>query len=296
MKKLVCLLALLPAMAFSQTDLKQSAEDFVKGYFKLFEEKKWDIIPEMYAEDAQVIWLNGEIQSMAERMKPVLEKCKTEMPNDKIDVKWILSDVTGPESALVTTSYTETMNHSGNVRVTDNMGVMLLERKEGSWKIKKWIPTQNFPLLYHESIDQKYRWNNTAAVFKAGSAIDHTWSLMISDIAYAKDAGISAAEFGQRMGVRYAKSWNPSAGFEGLANNFTWGLQIMSKYVEVLERNETTLKAKFLAPVINDNAEVTKEDLYHFSQNVWSEIAGVMGGSCTLAEEGTYWILTMNKK
>ena len=40
MKKLFFLLILLPVVTFSQENLKKSAEDFVTGYFKLFEDKK----------------------------------------------------------------------------------------------------------------------------------------------------------------------------------------------------------------------------------------------------------------
>lgn len=295
MKKMMLLFIMLPSIAFSQADMKQSAEDFVKSYFKLFEEKKWEAIPEMYTEDAQVI-LNGEFMSLFERMKPVLEKNKTGMTSDKIEVKWMVSDVTGPTSALVTTSYLETTNRSGNIRVTDNIGVFLLEQKNEVWKIKKWIPLQNLPLLFNENINKKYQINNTAAVYKATSAINHAWSLLLFDIEAAKKAGISPAEHGQTIGARYAKTWDPSGGFEALANGFTWGLQIMSTYVEVLERNESAFKAKFLAPDIYVKADLTKEDLYDFSQHVWSEIADVMGGTCSLAEDGKYWIVTMNKK
>ncbi|WP_294068250.1 hypothetical protein, partial [Proteiniphilum sp. UBA1028] len=105
---------LLPSILFGQDDLKKSAEDFMKGYYKLFEEKKWNLVTETYAEDAQVVWMNGMVLSLYEMMKPVLEKNKTEMTSDKVDVKWILSDITGPNSVLVTTRYIETTDRTGN--------------------------------------------------------------------------------------------------------------------------------------------------------------------------------------
>lgn len=151
----------------------------MKGYYKLFEEKKWDLVTETYAEDAQVIWMNRRVLSLTELMKPVLERNKTEMTSDKIDVKWILSDVTGPNSALVTVNYIETADRSGDIRVTDNVGVYLLEQKMGVWKIKKWIPQQNLPLIYVENIDKKYLTGNPASIFKAGGAIGHTWVIFL---------------------------------------------------------------------------------------------------------------------
>jgi hypothetical protein len=200
---------LLPSILFGQDDLKKSAEDFMKGYYKLFEEKKWNLVTETYAEDAQVVWMNGMVLSLYEMMKPVLEKNKTEMTSDKVDVKWILSDITGPNSVLVTTRYIETTDRTGNIRVTDNIGVYLLEQKNGAWKIKKWIPQQNLPLIYTENVDKKYQTGNTAAIFKAGNAINHGWVLILSMIEHFKNAGISPAESGKMIGARFAKTWDP---------------------------------------------------------------------------------------
>lgn len=241
---------LLPSILFGQDDLKKSAEDFMKGYYKLFEEKKWNLVTETYAEDAQVVWMNGMVLSLYEMMKPVLEKNKTEMTSDKVDVKWILSDITGPNSVLVTTRYIEATDRTGN----------------------------------------------TAAIFKAGNAINHGWVLILSMIEHFKNAGISPAESGKMIGARFAKTWDPSMGFEALASGFNWGLQIMSTYVEVLERNNRTFKAKFLSPATYESWNVTKEDLLVCSQNTWQEIADYMGGICSLTEDGNYWIITMTKK
>lgn len=212
----------------------------MKGYYKLFEEKKWDLVTETYAEDAQVIWMNRRVLSLTELMKPVLERNKTEMTSDKIDVKWILSDVTGPNSALVTVNYIETADRSGDIRVTDNVGVYLLEQKMGVWKIKKWIPQQNLPLIYVENIDKKYLTGNPASIFKAGGAIGHTWVIFLYIMEHFKKEGLS--------------------------------------------------------PAVYDNWNVTREDLFISSQNIWQEIADYMGGVCSLSESGKYWIITMTKK
>lgn len=70
----------------------------------------------------------------------------------------------------------------------------------------------------------------------------------------------------------------------------------MSSYVEVLEKNDSYFKAKFKVPVVNKTWEFSKEDLLTFCLNIWQEEANFMGGSCTLTEDGGYWILSLSKK
>lgn len=295
-KLFILLFIFLPAVLFGQEDLKKSAEDFLRGYYKLFEEKKWDLIMETYAKDAQVIWMNGNVSPLAEAMKPELEKYKKEVTSEKIDVKWIVSDITGPSSAQVVVNYIETNDRSGNIQVQDDIEVYLLEQIMGVWKIKKWFIQHNLPLIYSANIDTKYRTRNPASVIKARSAIDHWWGLLSYLIEHNKEIGVSPDESGKIMGARFAMTWNPSDGFEALASGFTFGLQIMSPYVEVLERNETTFKAKILSPTINDNWKVTEDDLFICTQNIWEGIADYMGGVCSLSKSDKYWIITMTKK
>ena len=250
----------------------------------------------MYADDAQIIWPNGKVIPKFEAIKPFMAKNKPELISLKIDVKWMLTDVTGPNTALVTSSYIETTNRLGNIRVTENIGVFLLEQKDDKWQIKKWFPHQNFPLLYKDKIDKRYQIDNIAVVYLAGSAINHGWSLICNDIDYFKRTGISPSEYGSMMGERFAKSWDQSVGFDGFATDFIQGLQIMSTYVEVLERNETSFKVKFLSPVIDKNWDVTNKELFSCSKTIWSKIANQMGANCSLDDDGKYWIVTMNKK
>ena len=94
----------------------------------------------------------------------------------------MLTDVTGPNTALVTASYIETTDRSGNIRVTENIGVFLLEQNDGKWQIKKWFPHQNFPLIYKDKIDKRYQIDNIAVIYLASSAINHGWSLICNDI------------------------------------------------------------------------------------------------------------------
>lgn len=91
----------------------------------------------MYADDAQIIWPNGKVIPKFEAIKPFMAKNKPELISLKIDVKWMLTDVTGTNSAMVSTSYISTKNRLGNIEVKDNLEVFLLERKEDIWKIKK---------------------------------------------------------------------------------------------------------------------------------------------------------------
>lgn len=116
MKKIFLLLIMFPTILFSQENLKKSAEDFMTGYIKLFEEKKCDIIPSMYAEDAQLIWPDGKVMPLIEAMKPFLDKYEKESASVKIDVKWIQIDVTGPNSVMVTTNLINTTNRTGEYR------------------------------------------------------------------------------------------------------------------------------------------------------------------------------------
>lgn len=292
MKKILLLLFLFPVIALGQEDLKKSAEDFVLNYIKLFQEKKWDVIQDMYVDDAQMIQPDGKVVPLRETIKSFFD----EVSGIKDDVKQVTVDVTGPNSALVMTRFIETRDWTVKVEVRDFFEIYLLERVEGVWKIKKYYFNMNNPLTFSEAIEEKYQKENSPALSKANWAINHGWSLICNDIDYFKQAGITPAESGRIMGERFAKTWNQSLGFDGLVNGFIWGLQIMSTNVEVLERDETTLKAKFLSPVINKEWNITPEDLFIFSQNVWPEIANYMGGICELSVEGNEWILTINKK
>lgn len=174
--------------------------------------------------------------------------------------------------------------------------VYLLERKDDIWKIKKDVANWNFPLINNENIDKKYQINNMSASAKLDGAINQRWYAIFYDIDYFKKNGTPPAEYGKMMGVMYAKGKDKSKGFEGLFYGFIWDLQILSKYVEVMERNETSFKARFIPPIIGEKWDFTREELFNYSKNVWSEIADYMGATCTQTDDGKYWIATMNKK
>lgn len=84
-----------------------------------------------------------------------------------------------------------------------------------------------------------------SAFAKLDGAIDQRWYAIFHDIEYFKKNGTPPAEYGKMIGAMYAKEKDKSKGFEGLFYGFIWDLQILSKDIKVLERNETTFKVRF---------------------------------------------------
>mgnify|MGYP002407487435 FL=1 len=296
MKKILFLLILLPTFIFSQENIKMSSENFLTEYYKLFEEKKWDVIPSMYTDDANMIWYNGVSMPMNEWIQPVLESYKTDTSDVKMDVKWVITDVIDDHSVMITNNYIESTKRSDNIRVTDNKCIYLLIKKDGSWKIKTWIPIQNYPLVYDDNVDKKYQTDNMSVLAKATRGINQAWSLIYYNIEHNKGHGILPDESGKMIGARFAKTWDKSKGFEGLASGIITELQIMTSYVEVIERNEYACKVKILPPTIYKTWNFTKNDLFTSTNGYFSEIAKYMGAESDLIEDGRYWVLTMTKK
>lgn len=296
MKKLFLLLLIFPTVMFSQENIKKSAEDFIKEYFKLHEDLKWDAIPGMYAEDAQIVWPNGEVINTMKEIKPYLEKINKETIGLKIDVKIMLTDVMGPESAMVTTNFISTIKQKENIQVFDQTDVFLLEQIGGVWKIKKDVANWNFPLIFSENVDKKYVLQNMPSIVRAKEAIELVWSNICYDIEDFKKSGRPSAIYGKIMGKRYASFWDQSKGFDESTSTLIKAFQVLSTYVEVMERNETTLKARFLPPTINKNLNVTRKDLFNYSESFWSEIGDKMGTGFTQTDDGKYWIVTIKKK
>lgn len=296
MKKILFLLSLFPTYLFSQEDLKKSSEAFLTEYYKLFEEKKWDVIPSMYTDNANMIWYNGVSMPMNEWIEPVLESYKADTADVKMDVKWVITDIADDQTVMVTNNYIETTTRSGNIRVTDNKCIYLLEKIDGSWKIRTWIPIQNYPLIYDSGVDKKYQTDNMSVLAKATRGINQAWNLIYYNLEYKKGFGILPDECGKMIGARFAKSWDKSKGFDGLASGLITELQIMTSYVEVMERNEETCKIKILPPTVYKTWNFTKNDLLTSTSSYFSEIAKYMGAKSDLTEDGRYWVLTLNKK
>ncbi len=299
MKKLFLFLLLLPAVTFGQESQKKSAEDFVTGFLKMFEEKKRDDILKSCSDDGQMIWPNHSITSLPEMMTSIVNNNKIEMTSDKIDIEWITADVVGPASAMVTVSYLETTDRSGNVCVKDNLDVYLLELKEGNWKIKKLIPQDNYPLIYNKNIDEKFRTGGMGPLTRFNGALIQYAFKAMCDLEILKNEGISPAEVGKIIGKRDTKIDRETRNFEGIATEFVWGIQSISTYTEVLERNENTLKLKFIPFLVSEKwgSGVTNEDIRIMMENLFKiKSADSMGGECSLEVDGKYWILKLNKK
>ena len=296
MKKLIFILIMLPVVAFSQENLQQSAENFIISYLKMFEEKKWDEIPNAWAKDAQIVRLDGVISPAAEMIKNVIKNNSPTIVSEKNDIIWIKTDAFDSNTAMVSVRYIETVKRTTDpLRVTDNVGVFLAVKEEGVWKIKKWILVQNFAINYDNKIDKKYKTNPAASIYRFNSAMSQFWAMIIYNVESSKKSGITPAEAGKAMGIRFVKTWDVSKGFDGLVSGFVWGLQVMSNYVEVLERNEDTLKARFLPPSNLKGWDVTKDELRITALNVWSEIAKGMGGTCSLTDDGDFWVLEFKR-
>lgn len=296
MKKLVFLLLLLPAVAFSQESLKKSAQDFIPSYFKLWEDKKWDELLKSYTDDAQVIRYRSA-QPLYPLVKNIIEGYKENLESYKVDIESISTDVIPPNSAFVTVNFLDTeIDKSGKVQVGQGMEMFLLELKDNSWKIKKAIPIYSPPVIYNKNVDQKFQTGIVSPLSRLNETMNQMGGIMMYSIEYFKKNGTSPAELGKMMGSRFAKTWDQSKGFEGLVSGCLWGLQTMSTYIEVLERSENTFKVRFVPFSISETWDVTREDMLGMFQNSWNEIADYMGGTCSLVDDGEYFLLTLNKK
>lgn len=297
MKKLIFLLIFLPFVAVSQTNLNQSAEEFVKSYFKMFEDKKWDEIPKSFTDDCQMIGANYTPVPISNWMNWVLNINKNNLNSDKVDVKWISSDDMGKGVSMVSTRYYETVERSNSsFRTTDNIAVFLVVQNEGKWKIKKWFIQQSYPLLFDDHIDPNYQKGAIGPLPRFDGALNQMSNLMMYNLEYSMKNGQTPTEIGKRMGERYAKTWDQSKGFEGLVSGFVWGLQTGSNYVEILERDENTFKARFILFPISKTWEVSEQNILDFYKGMWDEIIGYMGGTYTLVVDGRFWVVTMNRK
>jgi ketosteroid isomerase-like protein len=296
MKNLLFLLALLPTMALSQEDLKTSAEEFVNNYYKLCQEANFDLLKDKIAEDAQFIFPHGQVLPLRETLQCNLKKFGDTITNYKIEVKYIIADIIPPNSAFVTTSCIESMDWLGETKSLEYFEIYLLERTGDSWKLKKNYFNENYPLVFAKTIEEKYQTENSPVINKLGWAMNHISSLTSYEIEHFKKAGITAAESGKMMGKRYAKDFDKPMGFDNVAGGFIWFFQIISPFMEVLKRDETSFTAKISAPIVDKSTDVTSEELFIYNSNVWTEIADYLESSCEISAEGNYWIITMIKK
>ena len=112
-----------------------------------------------------------------------------------------------------------------------------------------------------------------------------------------KKNGTTPAQLGNQIGSRFAQFWDKSGGFEEYVSGILWNLQTLSTYIEVLESNESMIKIKWNPSIpISNDWDVSKKELLEYFQNAFGEIAKYMGATCSIVDDGKYWILTLNKK
>jgi hypothetical protein len=306
MKKLIFLLIILPAIAFSQQsankavtsdeNLKKSAETFITNWLQSWENKKWAEILSSSNEDG-IYYSSVETNALPEVLKGAVDYYKKSITDSKILINSLSTEVFGQAFAMVTARYMETTTNSGNVTYLEYLDVFLLEMNKSSWKIKDWHSQYFAPVIFNTSIDKKWQKGKAEPVWRYSGALNQMYSLLVCFMEDYKKKGTSPAQAGKMMGARFAKEWDQSKGFESLASGMMWNFQTMFNYIEVLERNANTIKFKLdIFQVDKKNWNVTQEEFIEFFQNSLNEIASHMGGTSTIIVEGRQWIITLSKK
>lgn len=307
MKKLIFLFIVIPAIAFSQNtqketpenqdDLKKSAEAFVTNWFKNFEDKKWDKIINLVSEDG-TLYTSTQTSALHDEVKSIIEFYQTNVTDYKVEVYSLSTEVFGQTEALVTARYIETGTLKGNIELLDYLDIYLLEMKQGAWKIKTLYSQYFQPVIFSDNVDKKWQTGKAGPYYRFNGALGQMSGISLYFLEEYKKNGKSPAQIGKMVGTRFAKTWDKSSGFEGLSSGFMWVIQSISPYMEVLERNETSVKIKyenfFKQEVKNWN--ITDHELLEYFQNAFGEIANHNGGTCSIIEDGKYYVLTLIEK
>lgn len=301
MKKLICLFLFLPAFAIgqanppqamaSQESLKKSAETFVTNFMKYWEDKKYDQVMKSMTEDATfttavqtINWPDDIKASMASNA----------IPEFKFDIYSMSSEVFGQSGAIVTIRYIQSTTAQGNTRISDNLDLLVLVMKEGDWKLKSYNPQEFYPVKFSGNIDKKWQTGKSEPINRLMGSMNQMSGIFYYFMEESKKNGISPAQLGKKLGSKFATFWDPSKGFEGLVSGFLWNLQTMSNYIEVLERNGNT--AKFKYDPLKQQAKrwnLTDQELLDYYRNAFGEISSYLGGTCSIAEDGNYYVLTL---
>jgi hypothetical protein len=306
MKKLIFLLIILPAISFSQQtekkaipseeNLKKSAETFVTNWLQSWENKKWDEILSSSNENG-IYYTSVETNALPEVLKGAVDYYKKSITDSKILINSLSTEVFGQAVAMVTARYLEYTTSSGNVTNLEYLDVFLLEMNKSSWKIKNWHSQYFAPVIFNTEIDKKWQKGKIEPVWRFSGTVNQMYSILVGFMEDYKNKGTTPAQAGKMIGARFAKDWDKSKGFAGLASGMMWNFQTMSTYLEILERNENTIKIK-LEPfqVDEKNWNVTQQEFLEFFQNSLNEIASAMGGTCIIIIENKQWIVTLSKK
>ena len=302
MKKFILLLLLAPVIAFGQQTnaeqeiLKKSAETFITNFYKNWENKNWDGILSSYCTDGKFI-SSTKTGSLSDELKSAVEYFKSNVTDCKITVNSISTEILGQTSALVTVHYLETDNLQGNIRNWDYFDNYLLNMEKGAWKLKNFYSQYFLPVIFDEKVDKQWQIGKADPAWRFIGASNQMMGIFSYFMEDYKKNGTSPAQIGKIIGARFATYWDHSKGFEGLSSGFMWNLQTLSPYIEVLERNEKTVKFKFESFQADVKTwGITQQELLEYFQNAFGEIATSMGGTCSIVEDGKYYVMTMNKK
>lgn len=302
MKKFILLLLLAPVIAIGQQTvagqetLKKSAETFITNFYKNWENKNWDEILNSTCKESKYISL-ARTSDLLDVFKSVVEYYKTDVTDCKIDINSLSSEVLGSTSALMTIRYIETDNMQGDLKKWDYLDIYLLEMDKDVWKIKTYYP-QYFPaVVFSDKVDKQWQKGKAEPAWRYIGTCNQMQGLFSYFMEDYKKNGTSASEMGKKVGARFATYWDHSKGFEELTSGFLWVLQTASTYIEVMERNENTVKFKF-EPFQADVKTwgITKQEMLEYFQNAFGEIATSLGGTCSIVVDGKYYVMTMNKK
>jgi hypothetical protein len=306
MKKLILLLILLPVIAFNQNtgtktttsdaNLKKSAETFVANWFKYWQDKKYVEIINSVNEDASYLNLTST-KPLSQNFKEFIDYLKNNDGRYNVNTYSYSTDVLSKTLAIVSVKYIDSTIIKSDITVTDNFDIITLEMVKGNWQFKNYYSTAFMPVIFNANVDKKWQKGKGDPVWRFSGAVNQMYSMLVGFLEDYKKKGTSTAQAGKMLGARFAKEWDQSKGFSGLASGMMWNFQTMSNYIEVLERNENTIKFK-LEPfqVDEKNWNVTQEEFLEFFQNSLNEIATSMGGTCIIIIENRQWVITLAKK
>lgn len=300
------MLIILPAIAFSQQtekkattsdeNLKKSAETFVANWFKYWNDKKYDEILNSVNEDA-IYFTQTSTKPLSENFKEFIDYLKKNDGSYNVNTYFYSTDVLSKTLAILTVKYIDSTIIKSNITVTDNFDIITLEMVKGAWKFKNYYSTAFMPVIFNANIDKKWQKGKVEPVWRYSGALNQMYSLLVCFLEDYKKKGTSPAEAGKMMGARFTKEWDQSKGFAGLASGMMWNVQTMFNYIEVLERNENTIKFKLdIFQVDEKNWNITQQEFLEFFQNSLNEIATYMGGTCIIIIDTRQWIITLAKK
>jgi hypothetical protein len=304
MKRIVLFLALFSILfscvspkPVNTEELKKSAETFVLNWFKSFEIKKWAEPNNLFIEGAQFYTptrttvLNDEFKSMIDFYTNEVLECK-------VDVISMSTEVLGSDAALVTVRYLEADKLKDVIMHFEYLDNYLLEKQNGALKMKRLVTEFSHPVTFSNAVDIKWQNAKAEPFYRFNGVLGQMAGMSLYFIENYKTKGISPGKLGKEIGARFAKSWDQSKGFQGLASGFVWLVQTASPNIEILERTDRNVKIRYENVFRNDKKSwnLTDEEILDYFKNAFGAIADHMGGTCSIERDGNFYILTLNSK